>query len=289
MRILVTGREGQVARSIAERLGERHELIFAGRPGFDLTDRESVVRAVAEATPEMVVSAAAYTAVDRAETEPDLAMAVNAEGPRFLAEACARAGIAIVHLSTDYVFDGSGDRPWREDDPTGPVNVYGRTKLAGEQAIREAGGQYAILRTSWVYSPFGTNFVKTMLRLARDRDTLNVVDDQIGCPTSAIDIADGIGAVARCWEEGEGPCGTYHLGGSEAMSWADFARATFAQSMALGGPHAQVTGIATEQYPTPARRPLNSRIDSRAFADDFGFAMPDWRDSLQEVVSRLVN
>ncbi len=289
MRILVTGREGQVARSIAERLGDRFILSFAARPDFDLVDRASVRRMVERMKPDIVVSAAAYTAVDRAEAEPDLAMAVNAEGPRTLAQACAAEGIPIIHLSTDYVFDGSGDRPWREDDPTGPINVYGHTKLAGEVAIRESGVRHAILRTSWVYSPFGANFVKTMLRLAEDREIINIVDDQVGCPTSAIDIADAIGVVIEAWQNGGGSFGTYHFSGREAMNWADFARAIFTQSVRLGGPHAQVMGIPTAQYPTPARRPLNSRIDSKAFANDFDFAMPDWEDSLAEVMSRLVN
>ena len=185
MKILVTGRDGQVAQSLAERHGG-YELVFAGRPELDLADAASIERVVAAINPALVISAAAYTAVDKAEDEPELAMAVNGDGPGVLARAAAKIGAPVIHLSTDYVFDGSLDRPWREDDPVAPLGVYGATKLAGEQAIDASGATYAILRTAWVYSPFGANFVKTMLRLAETRDALNVVEDQQGCPTSAL-------------------------------------------------------------------------------------------------------
>ena len=175
MRILVTGRNGQVAQSLAERAGPAHQLIFADRPDFDLADTASIERTVVKVRPDLVFSVAAYTAVDKAESEPELAMAVNGNGPGVLARAAARIDAPIVHLSTDYVFDGTSDHPYVENDPVGPIGVYGATKLAGERAVAESGARYAILRTAWVYSPFGQNFVKTMLRLAADRDVLNVV------------------------------------------------------------------------------------------------------------------
>lgn len=290
MRILVTGRNGQVAQSLAERADPAYELIFADRPGFDLADPASIERSVAEIRPDIVFSAAAYTAVDKAESEPELAMAVNGEGPGVLARAAAGVGAAVVHLSTDYVFDGAADHPYRESDPVGPVGVYGRTKLAGERAIAASGARHAILRTSWVYSPFGNNFVKTMLRLAADRDELTVVEDQRGCPTSALDIADAMLRVAEIWRRDSEKCvdAIYHLAGSGDTNWADFARATLAISAARGGPTAAVRGIPTSAYPTPARRPANSRLDSSRFARVFGYRAPDWRTSLEPVVARLL-
>ncbi len=289
MRILVTGRNGQVAQSLAERAGTGHELVFADRPGFDLADPATIERSVEQARPDLIFSVAAYTAVDKAESERDLAMAVNGEGPGRLARAAARIGAPIVHLSTDYVFDGSSLRPYREEDPVAPVGVYGETKLAGERAIAASGAQYAILRTAWVYSPFGTNFVKTMLRLAADRDELTVVEDQRGCPTSALDIADAMLRVADVWaaDADHGRDAIYHLAGSGETHWADFARAIMAASAARGGPSASVTGIPTSAYPTPARRPANSRLDSSRFAATFGYRAPEWHRSLETVVARL--
>jgi dTDP-4-dehydrorhamnose reductase len=287
VKILVTGRDGQVARSLAER-GGAHELTFAGRPELDLADPASIERAVAAAAPDLVVSAAAYTAVDKAEDEPDLAMAVNGEGPGALARAAARMGVPVIHLSTDYVFDGSLDRPWREDDPVAPINTYGATKLAGERAVAASGVAYAILRTAWVYSPFGSNFVRTMLRLAETRDALAVVDDQIGCPTSALDIADAILAIAGAWaaEPARGINTIYHFAGTGEASWADFARAIFEERGRRGGPAAEVKGIPASAYPTRARRPANSRLDCRKFAQAF-YPPPAWRDSLRVVTDRL--
>jgi dTDP-4-dehydrorhamnose reductase len=290
MRILVTGRNGQVAQSLAERAGADHELVFADRPGLDLVDPETIVRTVTQARPDIVFSVAAYTAVDKAESEPGLAMAVNGAGPGLLARAAAGIGAPIVHLSTDYVFDGSADRPYREADPVAPLGVYGTTKLAGERAIEASGASYAILRTAWVYSPFGNNFVKTMLRLAVDRDELTVVDDQRGCPTSALDIADAMLRVAEIWkvEPGKGANAIYHFAGGDETNWADFARAILAFSAARGGPTASVKGIPTSAYQTPAKRPANSRLDSSRFAEVFGYSVPDWRTSLEPVVTRLV-
>ncbi|MEL7781977.1 dTDP-4-dehydrorhamnose reductase [Citromicrobium bathyomarinum] len=289
MRILVTGREGQVARSLAER-GGRHELVFAARPDFDLSDSDSIARAIESARPDLVISAAAYTAVDHAEDEPELAMTINGEAPGHIGRAAASAGAPVLHISTDYVFDGSGERAWREDDPTGPIGVYGQTKLAGEEALAASGAAYAILRTAWVYSPFGNNFVKTMLRLAESRDTLNVVNDQYGNPTSARDIADALLAVADRWAgaPGHGQNAVYHFAGTGSTNWADFARAIFARSGKRGGPTCEVSGIPSSEYPTKAQRPANSRLDSAKFAEAFGYSAPRWEDSLDETVARLV-
>ncbi|WP_343517836.1 dTDP-4-dehydrorhamnose reductase [Sphingomonas sp.] len=287
MKILVTGRDGQVAQSLAERHGA-HELVFAGRPDLDLADPGSIERTVAAVNPELVISAAAYTAVDKAEDEPELAMAVNGEGPGALARAAAKLGAPVIHFSTDYVFDGSLDRPWREDDRVAPLGVYGATKLVGEQAVAASRATYAILRTAWVYSPFGANFVKTMLRVAETRDALNVVEDQFGCPTSALDIADGIMAVVAGLQNGRGGNAIYHLAGTGETHWADFARAIFAESAQRGGPTAEVTGIPSSGYPTRATRPANSRLDCTRMAKTFGWRAPRWQDSLGVVMDRLV-
>jgi dTDP-4-dehydrorhamnose reductase len=290
--VLVLGREGQLARSLAER-GPQHgvQLRFVGRPEVDLADPDSLRRAVRESGAQVIVNAAAHTAVDQAEDEPDIAFALNVSGPRALAEAAREAGARLVHVSTDYVFDGSGERPWREADPTGPRSVYGRTKLEGEAAVRAALPQdHVILRTAWVYSPFGRNFVKTMLAAAHTRPVLRVVDDQVGNPTSALDIADGILAMIAAWraETGRGLGATYHLAGTGAVSWAGFAREIFALSGAGGGPVAEVEAIGTADYPAKAPRPLNSRLDSTRFAGTFRYRAPPWQDSLAAVVARLL-
>lgn len=286
MRILVTGHDGQVAQALAEQ-AQGHELVFTAYPEFDLSRAETIEAAVARIQPELIVSAAAYTAVDKAESEPALAMAINGDGPGVLARAGAKIGAPIIHLSTDYVFDGSLDRPWREDDPTGPLGVYGATKLAGEQAVQASGGTHAVLRLAWVYSPFGANFVKTMLRLAETRDALNVVEDQRGCPSSALDIATAILTVVDHWQRDGAASGLYHFTGSGETNWADFARAIFAESAKHGGPTAEVAGIPTSGYPTPAQRPANSRLDCTRFAESFGYRAPAWQESLAVVVNRL--
>lgn len=288
MRILVTGRDGQVARSLAER-GSNFEVVFAARPQFDLCDASSIERTVLETRPDLIVNAAAYTGVDKAEDEPELAMAVNGAAPGILARAAAAINVPIIHLSTDYVFDGSLDRPYRETDSVAPLGVYGASKLAGESAVAGSGARYAILRTAWVYSPFGTNFVRTMLRLATDRDVISVVEDQHGCPTSALDIADAILILAKRWEvePRHGSDAIYHLCGAGETDWAAFARAIFAESAARGGPTADVKGIPASTYPTRAVRPSNSRLSCEAFADVFGYRAPEWRISLRHVVARL--
>jgi len=289
MKILVTGREGQVARSLAER-NPGHELIFTSRAELDLANPASMERAVANVRPDLILSVGAYTAVDRAESEPDLAMAVNGTAPGLIGAAAARIGARVIHLSTDYVFDGTLDRPWREDDPVAPLGVYGRTKLAGEEALARSGALYATVRTAWVYSPFGNNFVKTMLRLAAERDEVRVVCDQHGCPTSALDIADGLFAVVKTWRN-DPDCGAgevFHLAASGETAWDGLARETFTASERLGGPSARVRSIPASEYPTPARRPANSRLDSTRFTATFGYRAPDWRFSLVSVVERLL-
>lgn len=287
--VLVVGREGQLARGLAER-GQAVDLSFAGRPELDLTDPDSIRRAVAESDAKVIINAAAFTAVDRAEDEPEAARALNALGPRALAEAARENGARLIHVSTDYVFDGTDDRPWREGDRTGPASVYGRSKLEGEQAVREALPDHVIVRTAWVYSPFGSNFVKTMLNVARTRPELQVVEDQVGNPTSALDLADGLLAILSTWkrEPGRGLGATYHLAGTGSTSWADFAREIFALSRVRGGPSAEVRGISSAEWPAKAPRPLNSRLDSGLFAETFGYRAPRWQDSLVPVVDRIL-
>ncbi|MCV0396052.1 MAG: dTDP-4-dehydrorhamnose reductase [Rhizobiaceae bacterium] len=287
MRILVTGKAGQVALSLKERAASRPdmEVTALGRPELDLEKPATVGEAIRQARPDLVVSAAAYTAVDKAEDEPDLARAVNVDGAEAVAAAAAAAGAPVIHLSTDYVYSGELDRPWREDDATAPLGVYGRTKLDGEAAVAAANPRHLILRTAWVYSPFGRNFVRTMLMLAEQRDTVNVVADQIGNPTSALDIADAVLALAA---RGDGPPGVYHLAGSGEASWAEVAKHVFAVSAAEGGPSAAVTPIRTDEYPTKARRPANSRLDQAKMRATFGWVSPDWRESVAVVVKRLL-
>ncbi len=266
-------------------------VIPVGRPALDLARPETIAPALAAAGPDVVVNAAAYTAVDKAESEPDLAHAVNAVGAGAVAEAAARLGLPVLHLSTDYVFDGRLDRPYREDDPTGPLGTYGGSKLEGERRVAGANPRHVILRTAWVYAPFGANFVRTMLRLATSRDEVGVVADQRGCPTGALDIASALLAIAarvRTGADGEPPFGLFHLTGGGEATWADVAEAVFVRSAALGGPTALVRRITTADYPTPAPRPANSRLDGSRLADVYGLTLPDWHASLDTCVTRLL-
>ena len=293
MKLLVTGREGQLARSLAERAPIAGvEIAFVGRPELDLaaTDgiAETVRTAIAKERPAALISAAAWTAVDAAEDDEALAMAVNGIAPGILAAEAARAGIPVIHISTDYVFDGSADRPLTPDRPVGPIGAYGRTKEAGERAVREAAAHHVILRTAWVTSPFGANFVKTMLRLAESRDTLGVVADQYGSPTSALALADAVIACARVLIGDVGLSGTYHVAGKGDTSWAGLARAVFETSAAAGGPTATVSPITTADLPTKAARPANSRLDCTAFEHRFGHTLPGWREAQDEIVRRLL-
>lgn len=292
MRIVVTGVEGQVVRSLVERGAKRgHEIVPVGRPELDLSgDPDLIAAAVESALPEAVVSAAAYTAVDRAESEPDLAFAVNERGAAAVASAARRSSVPLVHLSTDYVFDGNKGTPYTEDDATGPTGIYGASKLAGEQAVTAEYENCAILRTAWVYSPFGTNFVKTMLRLGAERDELRVVSDQFGNPTSALDIADGALAVVENLAADGDPArrGIFHMAAGGAASWAEFAEAIFAASAEVGGPVATITRIATADFPTAAMRPANSQLDSSKLERAHGVCLPQWQHSVNEVVPRLI-
>jgi len=292
MRVVVTGREGQVVRSLIERAGDTDiEVIPLGRPELDLAEpNDVIVQTVVEARPDLVVSAAAYTQVDKAEGERDLAFAINDKGATAVARAARKLEVPLIHLSTDYVFDGLKTSSYVEDDPTGPTGVYGASKLAGEQAVLSEHGDCVVLRTAWVYSPFGANFVKTMLRLASDRDEVAVVADQLGTPTSAFDIADGIIAVARRLTDDPDPKrrGIFHMTGNGEATWADFAEQIFATSSALGGPAANVRRITSVDYPTAAKRPANSRLDCCKLERVYGVRLPDWHSSLNEVVSALV-
>lgn len=293
MRIAVTGHEGQVARSLVERGAELgHEIVPVGRPELDLGgDVDDIGQALAKVSPNAIISAAAYTAVDRAESERDLAFAVNERGAGAVARAAGNLGVPLVHLSTDYVFDGAKAAPYVETDPTGPTGAYGISKLAGEQAVLSATDNAAILRTAWVYSPFGANFVKTMLRLAADRDEIAVVADQLGNPTSALDIADGVLRIATNLAASADPRqrGLFHMTAAGDASWADFAEAIFAASAGAGGPSAHVRRITTAEYPTPARRPANSRLDSSKLAEAHAVRLPPWEASLPGVVQRLIS
>ncbi|MEO0360096.1 MAG: dTDP-4-dehydrorhamnose reductase [Pseudomonadota bacterium] len=281
MRLLMFGRTGQVATEVLRR-ARGVEVVALGRDAADLTEPDACAAAVASADCDAVLNAAAYTAVDKAEEDEATALIVNAEAPAAMARAAAAKRVPFVHISTDYVFDGSGERPWAEDDATGPLGVYGRTKLAGEAGVAAAGGAHAILRTSWVFSPHGANFVKTMLRLSETRDALNVVDDQVGGPTPAAAIADASVALARGLAEG-GDGGVFHFAGAPAVSWRGFAEAIFAEA----GREVAVAPIPTKDYPTPAARPLNSRLDCGRIEAAHGIARPDWRAHLKEVVKEL--
>ena len=296
MRIAVTGGPGQLVLSMIER-GASHQVEAVGPPALDLAagSDESVFTAIASSFggvgPEAIVNGAAYTAVDRAETEPDLAFAINAAGAGAVARAAVRLKIPLVHISTDYVFSGDKTLPYIESDATGPTGVYGASKLAGELAVLDSGADATILRTAWVYSPFGVNFVKTMLRLALDRDEISVVDDQRGCPTSALDLADAAMTVAANLAARSDPAlrGVFHATGSGEATWADVAKAVFVISRNLGGPSASVRRIATAEYPTLARRPANSRLDCAQLAKVHGVVLPDWCASCHDVTIRLIH
>jgi len=293
MRIFVLGAEGQVARSLREAAAADPTLALAcaARPDVDLARPETIGPALEAFRPDLVVNPAAYTAVDKAESEAELAFAINRDGAAAVAAAAARVGAPIIHLSTDYVFDGAKDGLYVETDPVAPQGVYGRSKLEGEQAVAGANPRHLILRTAWVYAPFGANFVRTMLRLSGERDRLRVVDDQIGCPTYAPDIADAVLAIARRlaatgWRDEYG--GVTHVAGPDAVSWCGFARAVAAGAAARGGREVPVDAITTADYPTPARRPANSRLSIARLAEVFDVRPPPLADSLGRCLDRLL-
>jgi dTDP-4-dehydrorhamnose reductase len=290
MRLAVTGLTGQVVSALIERAPRYVEMIALGRPQLDLSIRDAVLATLRSARCDAIVNAAAYTAVDKAESEPELAMRINADGAGFVAEIAAELQIPLVHLSTDYVFDGALERPYREDDPTNPTGAYGRSKLAGEKKIAAIHPDHAILRTAWVYSPFGANFVKTMLRLGETRQEVGVVADQRGNPTSALDIADAVLAIAARMRADRSPSlrGIFHMAGRGDASWAEFAAAIFWETEKHGRPPVRVKPITTADYPTPARRPANSQLNTAKLLEAYDIRLPNWRDSLPDCVKRLV-
>ena len=290
VRIAVTGGHGQIVSSLRDRAaqpGAAVEIVALARPGFDLERLDTIAPALHAAKPDLVISAAAFTAVDAAETARDQAMAINGVAPGVLAAEAARMGAPIIHLSTDYVFDGHKSGPYVESDPTNPTTVYGETKLAGERAVAAANPAHAVVRTAWVYAPRGKNFVLTMLRLAESRERLGVVADQVGNPSYSLDIADGLISLAKAMLRGEGAAGVYHMAGGENASWADFAEAIFEGSRRHGGPTAVIDRIESAAYPTPAKRPANSQLDCAKLRDGFGIELPTWPSALERCLDQI--
>jgi dTDP-4-dehydrorhamnose reductase len=290
VKVLVTGREGQLARGLLEAaVSAGVQVVAIGRPELDLADEKSVAAAVARERPDAVVNTAGYTAVDKAENEPAIAHAVNALGAEYIAGACAAQSIPIIHISTDYVFDGMKEGPYLEDDPTGPINVYGRTKLEGERRVAAACERHLILRTAWLHSPWGANFVKTMLRLVATRPNIGVVDDQKGSPTYAPDLARLVLAIATraIADPGGMRWGIYHAVGRGETTRFGFAREVFRCAAEQGLPVAEVAAIPTAAYPTPARRPANSCLNCDRLRLSFGLELEDWRVGVRSCVARL--
>ena len=282
MKLLVFGQTGQVARELIRRAPAGVVVESLGRDRADLSDPSTCADAIMLSDADAAINAAAWTAVDKAETDEAAATVINGAAPAAMARACARHGIPFLHISTDYVFDGAGTVPFAADHPTAPLGAYGRSKLAGEHGVQSSGGAHLILRTSWVASAHGANFVKTMRRLGADRASLNVVADQIGGPTPAADIADALFTAARAMIDGQ-TGGIHPFSGAPDCSWADFARAI----MAGAGLTCQITDIPSSAYPTPAKRPQNSRLDCTAFTRDFGIARPDWHSGLATILKEL--
>jgi dTDP-4-dehydrorhamnose reductase len=292
-RVLLAGRGGQLGWELQRTLAPFGELVALDRAGMNLADPDSIHRAIADARPAVIVNAAAYTAVDKAESEPEAAMRVNGVAPGIIAEEAARIGALMVHYSTDYVFDGAKPEPYREDDLPAPLSVYGRSKLAGEEAVRAAGGAHLIFRTSWVYATRGSNFLLTMLRLARERRELRIVDDQVGAPTWARSIAELTARVLGVDGAGPGPArelgGVYHLAAAGAVSWFGFAQAIFAQARARRADFAApaLVPIPASDYPLPARRPANSRLDTGKLAAAFDLRPPRWDAMLADCMKEV--
>jgi dTDP-4-dehydrorhamnose reductase len=292
-RVLILGATGQLGWELKQSFADVPQIRALDRSAADLAAPAQLAQIVRDVQPDVILNAAAYTAVDRAESEPELARAVNATAPRVLAEEAARANALLVHYSTDYVFDGTKNGPWVETDPVGPLNVYGASKLEGERAIAEVGGKFLIFRTSWVYGPRGSNFLLTMLRLGRDRELLKVVDDQTGAPTTAPELARATREVVDqvlgggCGQPG-GCSGVYHMSCSGTVTWCGFAQMIFAQGAALlGGKKPKVQPIPTSDYPTPAKRPHNSVLSNGKLFEKFGVRLSSWEAALDEVLRRL--
>lgn len=299
MKILLLGKSGQVGWELQRSLAPLGELVICGIEDLgdmraDFADPESVAALVRRVAPQVIVNAAAHTAVDKAESEPELARLINATSPGVIAREAKALGAWLVHYSTDYIFDGSGDQPRLEDAPTGPLGVYGQTKLEGENAIRDSGCLHLILRTSWVYAARGGNFAKTMLKLAAEREQLKVIADQIGAPTGAELIADVTAHTLRRVTQADGQAlsGTYHLAASGQTSWHGYATLVIEQARAMGAPvkvaPEAIVPIPTSDYPTPARRPLNSRLDTTRLQQTFGLTMPTWQSGVQRLLAEIV-
>lgn len=286
MRILISGQHGQVSRELQLRLGTVGELVVLGRDQLDLAQPQQIRQQVQRVRPDLIINAAAHTAVDQAESEPELAFAINAAGPGILAEEALALGIPLIHYSTDYVFDGSKTEPYNEADAPNPLGVYGKSKLAGEQAITEVQGQHLILRTSWVYSTHGRNFLLTMQHLLQEKPEMRIVADQIGAPTWAGTIASSTLALIERWHAGQaGAWGTYHLTAQGETSWFGFAHAIGEALREQGKPCANLLPIPSSDYPTPAARPLNSRLDCSRLQREWSVSQPDWQTALRECLA----
>ncbi len=293
MKILLLGANGQVGWELRRSLAPLAEVVAPGRHDAltgDLADPPALAATVRLLRPDVIVNAAAYTAVDKAESEPGLARTINAEAPASLAAEAARLGILLVHYSTDYVFDGSGDRPWQEDDPTGPLNVYGHTKLAGENAIRESGCRHLLFRTSWVYASRGKNFAKTILKFAREREFLTVVDDQFGAPTGADLIADVTAQALRSALSSSALDGTYHLVADGTTTWHGYAEFLCAVARELGTElqASEIRPVPGSEFKTPAQRPGNSRLDHAKLQEKFGLILPDWKAGVERMLAEIL-
>ena len=291
MKILVTGANGQVDTSIRNcPTAKNHEIITIGRPEIDLSEYDKLKSAIKEANPDIIISSAAYTAVDKAETESDIAYVINALAPKAIGEIATELNIPVIHISTDYVFSGDKSTSYKEEDATGPIGVYGKTKLEGEKFLAAATSNHVILRTAWVYSPYGNNFVKTMLRLGETRDELNVVADQQGCPTYAPEIAQACITIAEriTKDKSKELRGIFNLTGQGKASWAQFAKTIFAEAEKFGCKKIKVNEITTDQYPTPAKRPKNSLLSSQKLLDIHGIELDNWEKSTKKCVEILL-
>lgn len=299
MKILVTGKHGQVGHALQHALFGKHEVVAVDREQMDLCDVHAIRSIIASVRPELIINPAAYTAVDKAESEPELAQAINADAPRVIAEEAAKIGAGLIHFSTDYVYEGNKPTIYIESDVVNPLSVYGKTKLAGERAIQAVGLPHLILRTSWVYGPHGKNFLKTILRLSAERDQLKIVADQWGAPTSSDAIAEGVRDLLNVWEmHDQSKSGVYHFTNTGSTSWFGFAKAILqsyeSNTQAMGLPELKIRSeavmpITTADYPTPAARPANSRLDNTKLIIAFGVALPDWGASLQAVMQQVPN
>lgn len=287
MKILITGQHGQVSQALQQQLHDLGELIVLGRDQLDLANPEQIRQQIRAQRPHLIINAAAHTAVDLAESEPDAAFAINAIAPGVLAEEAKALGIPLIHYSTDYVFDGSKPAPYTEADPPNPLSIYGQSKLAGERAIAAVGGEYLILRTSWVYSNHGKNFLLTMQRLLQEKPQMRIVADQIGAPTWAGTITASTRALIERWQAGKpGQWGIYHLTAQGETSWFGFAEAIGHQLRAQGKACAELEAIASSAYPTPAKRPLNSRLDCSHLQQQWHVSQPQWQDALRECLAQ---